>query len=54
MAFNAVLSCVASWCGPCHMISPIFERLESIHSENAVFVKVYIPFHVNMLDLKSY
>ena len=37
---SSVVYFTASWCGPCRMISPIYEELAAGASESATFLKV--------------
>ena len=37
-----VVDCWAEWCGPCHMISPIIERLAAELSGKAIFGKLNV------------
>ena len=37
---GSVVYFTASWCGPCKMISPIFDEVASAHPPGATFLKV--------------
>ena len=32
----------APWCGPCHMVSPVIEKLSNDYADNFVFCKVNV------------
>lgn len=32
----------APWCGPCHMVSPVIEKLSNDYTDNFVFCKVNV------------